>query len=160
MAASTSKKVVVERFDREPLKGFANPLTWLQTEGLEIISLTGTVAVVPYEEVKAVGFVREFEPGVLTGERRVFTNRPKSEGLWIRMQFKDGDLLDGLLSNNLLQMTAFGFTFVPPDSLSNNQRIFVPRAALVELKVLGVVGSALKRRTRTPPPEDQIKLFE
>ena len=160
MAGSTNKKVVVERFDREPLRGFANPLTWLLPEGVELISLTGTVAVVPYEEVKAVGFVRDFEPAVLTGERRVFTTRPKSEGLWIRMQFKDGDLLDGLLANNLLQVTQFGFTVMPPDSLSNNQRIFVPRAALVELKVLGVIGSPLKRRKRTPPPEDQIKLFE
>lgn len=160
MTGSTNKKVVVERFDREPLRGFVNPQTWLQAEGLELISLAGNVLVVPYAEVKAVGFVKDLDAGVLAGEKRVFTARPKSEGLWVRLQFRDGDFLDGLLSNNLLQLTQYGFSIVPPDSLSNNQRIFVPREALVELKVLGVIGSALKRRKRMPPPVDQIKLFE
>ena len=160
MSASTNKKVVVERFEREPLQGFVNPQTWLLTEGLEVISLGGSVAIVPYKDVKAVGFVRDFEASVLAQERRTFTTRPKSEGLWVRMQFRDGDFLDGLLPNNLLQPSQHGFTILPPDSLSNNQRIFVPRAALADLKVLGVIGSPLKRRKRAAPPAGQIKLFE
>ncbi|MCW5983030.1 MAG: hypothetical protein KIT09_33385 [Bryobacteraceae bacterium] len=150
----------MERFDREALRGFVNPQAWLQPEGLELITPTGNAVVVPYREVKAVGFVRDLDAAVLAGEKREFTTRPKSEGLWVRLQFRDGDLIDGLLANNLLQLSEHGFTIVPPDSLSNNQRIFVPRAALAELKVLGVIGSPLKRRKRTPPPSEQIKLFE
>ena len=35
-----------------------------------------------------------------------------------------------------------------------------PRAALKELQVLGVVGSALRRRKPKPPAKEQIGLFE
>jgi hypothetical protein len=160
LTGSTNKKVVVERFEREPLTGFVNPQTWLLPDGLELISLSGSVSSVPYQDVKAVGFVRDFGPSVLAGERRIFTARPKSEGLWVRMHFRDGDCMDGLLPNNLLQFSQYGYTVVPPDSMSNNQRIFVPRAALADLKVLGVIGSLLKRRKRAAPTLDQIKLFE
>ena len=86
--------------------------------------------------------------------------RPKTEGLWIRMLFRDGDYLDGLLPNALLLLDSHGFTIVPPDPSANNQRVFVPKSALTDLKVLGVTGGPLRRRKRVPPAEDQIKLFE
>ena len=54
-----------------------------------------------------------------------------------------------------------GLTITPPDPYSNNQRIFIPRAALRELTVLGVIGSsANKPRRRRPEVEKkQIELF-
>ncbi len=160
MTASTNKKVIVERFDREPLKGFVNPQTWLLAAGVELITIAGAVVVAPYEEIKAVCFVRDLEFPGSSAERRLFTSRPKSEGLWVRMLFRDGDFLDGILPNNLLRLEPYGFSVVPPDPAANTQRVFVPKAALADLKVLGVVGSPLRRRKRVPPSEDQIKLFE
>lgn len=160
MTASTNKKVIVERFEREALKGFVNPRTWLCPEGLELLSPGGTVALVPYEEVKVVSFVRDLEEASPSLERRVFTTRPKTEGLWVRMLFRDGDYMDGLLPNTLLQFDPYGFTVAPPGPSSNNQRLFIPKAALTEFKVLGVIGGPLKRRKRTPPSKDQIRLFD
>jgi hypothetical protein len=160
VAGSTSKKVIVERFDRPPVKGYVNLQTWLQPEGAEILGLGGAVMSLPYSEIKVVCFVMDLDLDPPGRERRTFTTRPKSEGLWVRMVFRDGDYLDGLLANNLLQMEAQGFTITPPDPGSNNQRLFVPRAALKELKVLGVVGSPLRRRKRVPPSEEQIRLFD
>jgi len=49
---------------------------------------------------------------------------------------------------------------VPPDPYSNNQRLFLPRGALVELQVLGVVGSPLRRRKTRVVPKEQPSLFE
>jgi hypothetical protein len=49
---------------------------------------------------------------------------------------------------------------VPPDPYSNNQRVFLPRAALSELQVLGVVGSPLRQRKPKPVPKEQIGLFD
>jgi hypothetical protein len=49
---------------------------------------------------------------------------------------------------------------VPPDPYSNNQRLFLPRAALTELQVLGVVGSPLRRPKAKPVPKEQIGLFD
>ena len=161
LAGSTSKKVLVSRFDREALTGFVHPQDWLLPGGLELLSVTGTVAVVPYEEIKLVCFVRDFEQGEPRREMRSFTSRPKMAGLWIRMRFRDGDSMDGLLTNNLLQLDPYGFSFIPPDPGFQNQRVFVPRAALAEMLVLGVVGSPLKvRRKPKEAPKEQIGLFD
>jgi len=81
------------------------------------------------------------------------------EGLWVRMLFRDNDLMEGILPNNLLQIDPYGFAFVPPDPFSNNQRIFVPREALRDIHVLGVVGGKATK-TKKAEVKDQIKLFE
>lgn len=160
MAGSTNKKVLVARFDRDTLSGFVNPQTYLSADSLELLTTTGTILVVPYSEVKTVSFVRDFDQGDARRELRQFTTRPKMEGLWVRMKFRDGDALDGLLSNNLLQLESQGFTIIPPDPGFQNQKIFVPKAALSEVHVLGVVGSPLRKgRKAKPAPEEQLEIF-
>lgn len=160
LTASTSKKAILERFDREPLSGFVNPRTYLQPNGVELLSVSGTVALIPYAEIKAICFVREFQgPGM--PERRVFHTRPKAAGLWVRLHFRDGECLEGLLANNLMQLETAGFHIAPPEAASNTQRLFVPRAALKEVQVLGVIGSPLRPRSKPKvEPRGQIKLFE
>ena len=160
MAGSTAKKVLIRRFDREPLTGFVNPQTYLQPDGVELLTTSGTLSVVPYAEIKVVCFVRDFESVEPSQERKVFNTRPKTDGLWVRMQLRDQEVLDGILSNNLLQLTPEGFTVTPPDAYSNNQKLFIPRAALAQVNVLGVVGSPLTRRKPKTPPQGQIGLFE
>jgi hypothetical protein len=161
LAGSTAKKVLIRRFDREPLTGFVNAQSYLQPEGVELLSPGGTLVIVPYSDIKVVCFVKDFESAEPAPERKVFNTRPKTDGLWVRMQLRDGEVLDGILSNNLLQLGPEGFTVTPPDAYSNNQRLFVPRAALSQFNVLGVVGSPLTRRKGKPAlQQDQIGLFE
>jgi hypothetical protein len=160
LGGSTNKKVLVSRFDREPLSGFVNPQNYLLPEGLELLSQGGAVNVVPYAEVKLVCFVRDFQQGEPRKELRLFTTRPKMEGLWIRMRFRDGDAMDGLLSNNLLLMEPYGFSVIPPDPGFQNQRVFIPKAAVTGVQVLGVIGSPLRIRKTKPTPKEQIDLFE
>ncbi len=162
MPSSTSKKVLVRRFDREPLAGYVVLQTFARPNGVELLSPDGSFALVPYDEVKAVHFVRDFEPSANPAEQKVFFTRPKMDGLWVRMRFRDQEVMDGILPNNLLQIEPYGFTVTPPEPNSNNQRVFVPRAALAELQVLGVVGSPLKRtRAKAKPvPAAQIGLFD
>ncbi|HTS49149.1 MAG TPA: hypothetical protein VMH05_14460 [Bryobacteraceae bacterium] len=160
MAVSTTKKVLVTRFDREPLAGFVNPQSYLQAEGLELLSQGGAVSVVPYLDIKLVCFVRDFQQGEPRKELRLFTTRPKMEGLWVRMRFRDGDVMDGMLSNNLLQMDSYGLSVVPPDPGFQNQRIFVPKAALSTVQVLGVVGSPLRIRKPKPAAKEQLEMFD
>ncbi|HUA21272.1 MAG TPA: hypothetical protein VMB25_21145 [Bryobacteraceae bacterium] len=160
MGGSTNKKVLVSRFDRETLAGFVNPQAYLQPEGLELLSQSGSVSVVPYDEIKLVCFVRDFQQGEPRKELRLFTTRPKMEGLWLRMQFRDGDAMDGILPNNLLQLDSYGFSVIPPDPGFQNQRIFVPKAALMSTQVLGVVGSPLRMpRKAKPTAKEQLEMF-
>ena len=161
MAVSTAKKVRITRFDREPLLGYVNPQTYLRPNGVELLTPDGNFAVTPYGEVKAVLFVKDFDPPEPGSERKVFTTRPKMDGLWVRATFRDGEVMDGILTNNLLLTEPQGFTIVPPDPYSNNQRLFLPRQALSELQVLGVVGSPLRQRPKPKPViKEQPRLFE
>ncbi len=158
MAASTTKKAVVRRYQREALAGYVNPASFLQPAGVEVLSEEGKVVVVPYAEIKSVAFVREFsdeEP-----ERRVFFTRPKMEGLWVSLKYRDGEVIEGILPNNLLQQDIHGFMIVPPDPSGRQQRLFIPRAALQSAQVLGVVGSPLRKRKVPAAAREQARLFE
>jgi hypothetical protein len=158
VASSTAKKVVVRRFDRENLTGFVNSLTYLQPHNLELLTPEGSLVLLPYEDVKSVCFVKDFEAEAES--RRVFLTRPKLEGLWVRMLFRDGEVLDGILPNNLLAWEFAGFTVTPPEPDANNQRVFVPRSALKSIQVLGVVGSPLRvKKKKAAPASDQPTLF-
>jgi hypothetical protein len=80
--------------------------------------------------------------------------------LWVRLRFKDNEILEGLMPADLTQTTPEGFLISPPDQRSNTQRIFVPRSALESLTVLAVIGAT--RRPRRGPVEDQrqVPMFE
>ena len=158
MAGSTVKKVVVRRFDRETMNGFVNPLSYLQALNIELLRPEGTLALLPYEEIKSVSFVKDFLGD--DAPNRIFLTRPKLDGVWVRMEFRDGDRLDGILPNDLLAWEIAGFTVTPPESDSNHQKIFVPRQALRSIQVLGIVGSPLRvKRKKAPPSIDQGRLF-
>jgi hypothetical protein len=160
LAGSTTKKVLVTRFEREPLAGFVNPQSYLQPDGLELLSQSGAVSMVPYLDVKFVCFVRDFQQGEPRKELRLFTTRPKMAGLWVRMHFRDGDAMDGMLANNLLQLDTYGVSVIPPDPGFQNQRVFVPKTALSTVQVLGVVGSPLRLRKVKPTAKEQLEMFD
>jgi hypothetical protein len=161
LSVSTTKKVLIRRFDREPLAGYANAATYLRPEGVEFLTSEGNFSIVPYSEIKAVDFVRDFlsstEP-----ERKLFNTRPKMAGLWVRVEFRDGDTMEGVAPNNLMQLEPQGFTLIPPDPFGNHQRVFLPRAALKTVEVLGVVGSPLTKHKPKPKPvvQEQASLFD
>ena len=159
MAGSTTKKAIIRRYDREPLAGYLNPISFLQPAGVELLSAEGNVATVPYIDIKAIWFVRDLDqPGL--PERLVFQTRPKIEGLWVSFRFRDGEVMEGIVPNNLLQLEHYGFSIVPPDSFSSQQRVFIPRVSLRSVEVLGVVGSPLRKRKAKAGEKEQGELFE
>jgi hypothetical protein len=124
---------------------------------LELLNTAGTVIAVDLREIKGVYFVREFgDSESLT--RKTFTSRPRAEGLWVRLRFKDSEVLEGLMPADLTQSTPEGFLVNPPDQRSNTQRIFVPRTALESLTVLAVIGAT--RRKRPAQDQRQVTMFE
>jgi hypothetical protein len=160
VAQSTNKKVLLARFDREPVEGFVQASVGFEGEAIEVLTPSGSLVRVPVVETKAVCFVRDFDAGETWREHRTFLTRPKSPGIWVRLLFRDGDSIEGMLQNNLMLMEAAGFSLIPPDPTFQNQRMFVPRAALREVQVLGVIGSPLKRRpAKKSAEEDQLEMF-
>ena len=159
MSASTTKKALIRRYDRETMAGYVNPASFLQPEGVELLSDQGHASIVPYPEIKLLSFVKEFE-GAAEPERQVFQTRPKIAGLWVNLRFRDGGALEGIIPNNLMLLEGNGFTVIPPDSFGNRQRVWAPRSSLVAVEVLGVVGSPLKKRKARPSAKEQIGLFD
>jgi len=132
------------------LTGFVNATTYQQPSGIELLNQDGGVLSVAYGEIKSVSFVKDFENAREPLEARVFQTRPKMEGLWVRLKFRDGEVLDGVLPNNLLQLDRQGYTITPPEPYANNQKVFIPRDALISIQVVGVVGSPLRRSAAKP----------
>ncbi len=152
--ASTHKKVVVRKMDRDSINGFVG--ADFASEGkLELLNTAGNVVLIDLRDIKGVYFVRDFNDSEdLT--RKTFANRPRAEGLWVRMRFRDNDVVEGLMPNDLMQVSPEGFLISPPDTRSNTQRIFVPRTALTEMVVLGVIGERVRRK---PEEELQVPMF-
>jgi hypothetical protein len=155
-AASTHKKVIVTFSDRTTLQAYVNPLR-LPSDPLDLLTTNGEQRSVPLKEIRAVYFVRDFtadyEP-----ERKAFLSRPKLDGLWVRLTFLDKETLEGVVTNDLLALMDSGMQITPPDLNGPALRIFVPRSALSEVTVLGVVGMA-RRKPAAPPTPAQPKLF-
>ena len=159
MSTSTNKKVLVSRFDKAAVEGFAQLPEGLGPDGLDILSQSGNITRVPLGEIRAICFVREFEQGETWRNHPAFQSRPKSPGLWVRVHFRDAEVLEGVTPNNLLADPA-GVSLTPPDPSFQNQRIFIPREAASAVEVLGVIGSALRKTAKKKATaENQFELF-
>jgi len=153
---STHKKVIVRKADRDTVNGYVSPAHFVHDGKLELLNTAGNVVGIELTDIKCVFFVREFGDSDSL-PRKTFTTRPRSEGLWVRIKFKDGELLEGLMPNDLSLTTAEGFLINPPDLRSNVQRMFVPRTALESLNVLAVIGAS--RRHHRPTDVRQVPMF-
>jgi hypothetical protein len=157
--ASTRKKVVVLLMDRGHLKGYLNPAALARAEAFDLLTPDGEHVSVAMASVKSVYFVREF-PEAFQPERKVFLSRPKLDGLWVRLRFRDEDVLEGIVANDLLDLLDNAVQLTPPDLHGNTLRLFIPRSALAEMKVLGVVGAARRApRAAGAVAASQSKLF-
>ena len=136
---STHQKVVVRKMDRDSINGYVAAGAFITDGKFEMLNTAGNVIMIDIREVKGVYFVRDFgDPETLA--RKTFTSRPRTDGLWVRLKFTDNDVLEGLMANDLTQISAEGFFITPPDTRGNTQRVFVPRTALLEMNVLAVIG--------------------
>jgi hypothetical protein len=156
--ATTHKKVIVRKMDRDSVHGYVNA-TFVVEGKVEVLNTSGNVVTLDLRDVKGVYFVREFgDSETLT--RKTFTSRPRVEGLWVRLRFRDNEVIEGMMPNDLLQEGTEGFSIIPPDTHSNTQRIFVPRSALSEMMVIGVIGEKAGRRGRRPEDTRQVPMFQ
>ena len=158
---STHKKAVISLFDGNPEQVYLNPQTLGREETVEFLTRDGEHKTLELRGVKAVYFVKEFtEPFAL--DRKTFLSRPKLDGLWVKLRFRDNDEMEGLVSNNLLELLDKGIRLTPPDLHGNTLWAFIPQTALAEMKVLGVVGIARRtprEKAAAKPGEAQPKLF-
>lgn len=155
---STHKKVIIRKTTRDTLSGYVSPASFVVDGKVEVLNQSGNLVRIDLAEVKCVYFVRDFNDAD-TFSRKTFTTRPRTEGLWVRLTFKDNDIMEGLMPNDLTQVPADGFLLNPPDTRANTQRMFVPKTALASLTVLSVIGGMQGRRRPARTSGEQPTLF-
>lgn len=149
---SARKPVIVRKFSRDWVAGYAGDLFGQNAAELEILDLSGKVLRIGWESVKWVCYVRDFpasaadqsNPERLMHKR--FALRPRTAGLWLRMTLTDGEELEGLAANDRSLVDGAGLMLTPPDTRSNTQRIYVPRQAIQTLQALSLIGAGGRKR--------------
>jgi hypothetical protein len=168
--SSAHKKVIVRRFTGETLPGYLPLSAFVRNRGIELLDLSGRVIPLLLNDIKHVCYVRDFNlhdtvnPERLT--RRTFLARPRTEGLWLRMTFRSGDVFEGLAPTDAALLDDVindsGLHLTPPDTRSNTQRVYVPRTSLTELQLLAVITTPSRRKPlpAASVPSMQEDLFE
>jgi hypothetical protein len=166
--SNSPKKVLVRRFSGDVLPGYLPHSAFVRHNSIDLLDLAGRLISLSLSDIKTISYVRDFNlsdpvnPERLT--RRTFLARPRTEGLWLRLTFKTGDLLEGLAPTDRSLVDALadddGLFLTPPDTRSNTQRLYVPRAAFTDLQLLAVITTPSRRQPRPAPAEDlQPDLF-
>jgi hypothetical protein len=158
--SNTRKKVIVRRFSGDTLPGYLPHVTFVRNNSVDLLDLSGRILALPLSDIKTISYVRDFNladtqnPERLT--RRAFLARPRSEGLWLRITFRTGDLLEGLAPTDHSLLDSLiddgGLFLTPPDTRSNTQRLYVPRAAISELQLLAVITTPSRRQPLAERP--------
>ncbi len=157
--SSKQKKVILRPFAGNVLHGYLPASGFVQSDHINYLNLQGRLASIPLLEVKSICYVRDFNlsdpvnPERLL--RRSFLARPRGDGLWIRITFKDdADTLEGLADADTSLLDGLtcdaGVYFSPPDTRTNTQRVYVPRSAIATFQILSVISSPSKRMIPSP----------
>ena len=163
--AISRKKVIMRRASGTVETGYlpASGVVNRETSTIDLLDTAGKIKPIPLGDVRYVAYVRDFnlgdasDPERLT--RKTFLARPRTEGLWLRLTFRDGEVLEGLaaLDATVLDdaIADCGIFLIPPDVRSNTQRIFVPRLALGSLQIVGVVTTPSRIIVRKAAQTDE-----
>jgi hypothetical protein len=167
--AIARKKVIVRSFGGGVAWGYLAQDGFVEKDGVDLLDSNGKVLRIILNEIKTIATVKDFNLEDEIDPERVgrksFLGRPRSEGLWLKVEFRDGDLLEGMAYFDVVLMDTFmvdrGFRMVPPDARSNTQSLFVPRSAVTKVEVLGYVGAPGKKKAKPMPGGvEQSRLFE
>lgn len=166
------KKVVVRQFDAEPSWGYLPPAGFVSGEEILLLLPDGRTKSLLLTTIKLIAYVRDFNLADSVDPermgRRTFQGRPRGEGLWLRVGFADDDQVEGLANFDMgfidMLLEDRGVLMSPPDGRGNTQKVFVPRAAMRSLELLGSISSPAKRaaadRAKAVVDALQAGLFE
>lgn len=92
-------------------------------------------------DAKAVFFVSTFDGDTQHEALHFHQHAPILPGLWVRVQFQDGEEIEGFISNSQEYVLGEGFFILPTDPDGNNKLIYVLKSRLKGFSVLGIRNS-------------------
>jgi hypothetical protein len=168
LMSGSPKKVIVRTTDHAVLAGYL-PISGVvnhATGFVELLDTAGRLLPVDLKAVRYIAYVRDFNLNdTINPERllrKTFLARPRTEGLWVRIHFADGDVLEGLASLDLGllddAMDDEGIFLIPPDVRSNTQRLYVPRSSMATLQLVAVITTPSRTAPPAKPERDETRL--
>src|ERR1700739_2282499 len=98
--AISRKKTIARTLSQDWVAGYLPASGILHNGSVELLALDGKTLQLPAADPKGICYVGDFNSGEdATPERllrKTFTGRPRTEGLLLRLQLIDGDLIEGL----------------------------------------------------------------
>ena len=150
--ANTPKpeKVVIQ-FGTRTIKGYLDPLPGNTIEELlrnappgcpEFFRIrdpeSGVVEEISVKDVKAVFYVHSFDGDSVRSHINFHTRTPIVSGVWMRLEFLDGEVMEGIVHNSMRYLVDAGFFLLPTDPGSNNKLVYVLKRWLADHRVLGL----------------------
>jgi hypothetical protein len=93
---------------------------------------------VPTKDAKAVFFVKTFDGDLRHRALHFHENAPIVPGLWVRVYFYDGEMIEGIISNTRDFVLEDGFFMRPTDPNGNNRLVYILKGGLKDFHVLGM----------------------
>ncbi len=151
MTSSPRSEKVVIQFGAKRIKGYLESPIWNTIEELlsnappsspesfRIRHLeSDLVEEIPTKDLKAVFYVNTFNGDPGHKDLNFHSRVPIVHGIWMRVQFIDGEIMEGLVYNSIRYLVDPGFFLLPTDPDSNNKLVYVLKSWLVDHRVLGM----------------------
>jgi hypothetical protein len=90
------------------------------------------------KDIKAVFYVNSFDGNSGHKQINFHTRASIVHGIWMRFQFLDGEVMEGIVFNSIRYLVDPGFFLLPTDPGSNNKLVYVLKNWLVDHRVLGI----------------------
>jgi hypothetical protein len=145
-----SEKVVIQLGSRT-IKGYLDSPAWSTVEDLlsraphsspETFRVrhleTNIVEEILAKDIKAVFYVNSFEGDSDHQHLNFYSRAPIVYGIWMRLQFLDGEVMEGMVYNSIRYLVDPGFFLLPTDPDSNNRLVYVRKNWLADHRVLGM----------------------
>ena len=150
LAGARLQKVVIQ-FGNAVVKGHLESQAWESIEGVlrnapdspprsfRVRPLgSDTIQEISTADAKAVFYVNDFDGNSEHHSLNFHTPTPIVHGIWVRVEFLDGEVMEGIVHNTLRFLVDPGFFLVPSDPDSNNRLVYVMKSWLRDHRVLGV----------------------
>jgi hypothetical protein len=147
---SDSYRIVI-RYENHAVRGLAepselgsieqllrnDPIYPLDSIRLKLLD-SQKVEEVSTKDAKAVFFVKTFDGDLRHRALHFHEHAPTVPGLWVRVYFYDGEMIEGIISNTRDFVLETGFFLRPTDPNGNNRLVYVLKAGLKDFHVLGM----------------------
>jgi hypothetical protein len=93
---------------------------------------------IPIAKLKAIFYVKDFDGNARHKDLQFYKRAPLVHGIWSRVEFLDGEVMEGLVHNTIGFVRDPGFFIRPTDPASNNRVVYVLKSWLKDFRILGL----------------------